>query len=206
MNPRSRRIRRLAGALAAAGLALGLTLGATGTARADVTPPASTWSEIYNPYLTAQGNTLCADDANGSKALNTPVQLYHCHGYAANGAPQRWSFVEKTDAKDVPILWNGHPVYSLYNLGSGSCLEITDPPGSGFPGAPLGTQLQLGLCGQYYALLPVGGPNGPDFQLQSVRLFGGYCVAASNFTDSNNTRLVKEDCSPTDTRQLFRLG
>lgn len=195
---------RLAGALAATGIAIGLTLGATGTARADVTPPASTWAEIYNPYLTAQNNTLCADDANGSTALNTPVQLYHCHGYASNGAPQRWAFVEKLDSNDLPVLYMGRPEYDVYNLGGGGCLK--EPDGGGLGGSPVGSQLQLGACNRPFQLIPVGGQNGPDFQLQAAGLLDAYCAAASNFTDNNNTRLVKEPCQATDTRQLFRLG
>ncbi|HEX5303102.1 MAG TPA: hypothetical protein VFW50_39525 [Streptosporangiaceae bacterium] len=37
----------------------------------------------------ASNFSLCFDDTNGSTASGNPVQLYHCHGYASNGASQR---------------------------------------------------------------------------------------------------------------------
>jgi hypothetical protein len=193
-----RRSIRLAGALAATGLALGLTLGATGTARADVTPPANTWSEIYNPYLNAQGFSLCADDANASSAVGNPVQLYHCHGYASNGAPQRWRFqLAFEDANHVPI---NNGIYIIGNDASpGHCLDAQ----RFVAGAPL----TLGACFifQYWKLVPIGA--GPDFQLQEWASDSApLCVAASNFTGNNNTRLMAEPCSLPDTRQRFRLG
>jgi hypothetical protein len=99
---------RLAGVLAAIALAAGVTLAGTGIARADVLPP-SGWSEIYSPNLHAQGLTLCFDDPAGSTASGTQVQLYHCHGYAANGAPQRWVFIQPEDKAGNPVNAGGHP-------------------------------------------------------------------------------------------------
>ena len=84
--------RKLAGALATLPLAAGLALAGTGTARADVLPPAGTWAEIFNPNIHAHGITLCADDPNGSTAQFQALQLWRCHGYASNGIPQRWTF------------------------------------------------------------------------------------------------------------------
>jgi hypothetical protein len=186
----NRRTKRLAGALAGLGLGLGLTLGATGTARADV-DPGTGWNEIYSPYLTAQGITLCADDTNGSTALNNPAQLYHCHGYASNGAPQRWTFTPAvTDANHVPVKDNGHGIYVIGNAGAGHCL-VDDPKTTGSPLS--------------WVLIPVG--DGPDFQLQAFLTDSApECAAASNFSGNNNTRLVLEPCSSPDIRQLFRLG
>jgi hypothetical protein len=78
---------------AAVALAAGLALAGTGTARADVLPPAGTWAEIFNPNIHAHGITLCADDPNGSTAQFQALQLWRCHGYASNGIPQRWTFL-----------------------------------------------------------------------------------------------------------------
>src|SRR5690242_17367528 len=116
-----RRRTRMAGVLAAMALALGLTLAGAGAARADVIPP-SGWSEIYSPYLHASTFSLCFDDTNGSTASGNPVQLYHCHGYASNGAPQRWVFIQPEDNAGNLIYDQGHPVYEIYNLAAGQCL------------------------------------------------------------------------------------
>jgi hypothetical protein len=202
MRPRT----RLAGALAAIALAAGLTLAGTGTARADVTPPASGWAEIFSPYLNAQGFSLCFDDPNGSTSSGTGQQLYHCHGYASNGAPQRWVFIQPEDNNGNLIYDNGHPIYEIYNLAGGLCLTA--------PNLAAGTQLTLGTCnratatGQIWWELPaVGNPAGPDFEIFPWPLNFTYnrCVAASNLTSNNNTRLVMEPCDGS-TGRVFRLG
>ena len=84
-----KRMTKLSGALGAIAAAAALSLAGTGTARADVQPPAGTWAEIFNPYIHSQGITLCVDDPNNSTADRQPLQLWRCHGYASNGAPQR---------------------------------------------------------------------------------------------------------------------
>ena len=71
---------RLTSALAAIALAAGLTLAGTGTAGA-----ASGWDEIYNPYLHAQGNTLCFNDPVFDGAQDS----YGGVGLAAPGMPMR---------------------------------------------------------------------------------------------------------------------
>ena len=51
------------------------------------------------------------------------MQLYHCHGYASNGAPQRWVFIQPEDTNGNPIYdTNGSPVYEIYNLAADLCL------------------------------------------------------------------------------------
>ena len=64
-------LKKLAAALAAAGLAAGLSLAWPGTARATDIPPVGQWAEIFNPYLHAKGNTLCFDDPSGSTGSMT---------------------------------------------------------------------------------------------------------------------------------------
>src|SRR5690242_16679602 len=105
------RFKKLAGTLAAVALAAGLTMTGTGTARADVVPPASTWAEIFAPEINASGITLCADNS-GSSAQFQNLQLWRCHGYASNGTPQRWQF-------EYANLVLAGPVYRIANVGSG---------------------------------------------------------------------------------------
>ena len=202
-----RRRMRLAGVLTAIALAAGMTLAGTGTARADVTPP-SGWAEIYSPYLHAQGITLCFDDTNGSTSSGTQVQLYHCHGYASNGAPQRWVFIQPEDNNGNLIYdSNGSPVYEIYNLAAGLCLTAQNLL-AGMP-LTLGTCNRATTTGQIWWELPgVGSPTGPGFEIfpWPVNFSYGNCVAASNASGNNHTRLVMEPCDPSNTAGDFRLG
>lgn len=198
-----RPIRLLATALAAAGL----TTSATGTAFADVTPPSGTWAEIYNPYLHAQGNTLCLDDPNGSTSFGQKMQLWRCHGYASNGTMERWDFIPFVNGDYIPIRdpYTGDILYQIYNLAANECLNLAGP-------AP-GQQMALTACdtAEVWDLRSDNAvsQNGLDFQIA----VGGEpvgsdstCVSASNFTDSNGTRLVTEQCSQYDTSQIWNLG
>jgi hypothetical protein len=202
-----RRITRLAGVLAAIAVAAGMTLAGTGVARADVIPPSSGWAEIYSPYLNTQGFSLCFDDTNGSTSSGNQVQLYHCHGYASNGAPQRWVFIQPEDNNGNPIYdTNGSPVYEIYNLAAGLCLTAQNL----LAGMPLtmGTCNRTTTTGQIWWELPgVGSPSGPSFEIfpWPVNYTYGNCVAASNLTSNNNTRLVMEPCNGSSGR-VFRLG
>jgi hypothetical protein len=208
-----RRNRRLAGALAAAGLAISAAMIGTGTASASVVPPSGTWSEIFNPYLHAQGNTLCFDDPNGSTARDQPMQLWRCHGYASNGTPQRWAIIPVLDSvNDLPIRdWTnqsdpGSPLYWVYNLAANECL-------AGSVDLALGQQLTLDPCTYTGTQWELSSDNaisssGTDFQLHLWTTNPGFqnCASASNFTDGNGTRLVIEQCSLYDTSQIWNLG
>src|SRR5581483_3097295 len=130
--------RRLAGVLATVALAAGMTLAGTGTARADIIPPVAQWAEIYSPYLNGQGFSVCFDDPSGSTASGTVLQLFHCHGYASNGAPQRWVFIQPEDSNGNLIYDDGHPIYEIYSSAGGLCLTA--------PNLAVGTQLTLGTC------------------------------------------------------------
>ena len=207
-----RRNRRLAGALAAAGLAISAAMIATaGTARADVIPPpAGTWAEIYNPYLNLQNITLCADDPSGSTAEGQWLQLWRCHGYASNGAPQRWYFfqVYNQDASGnyIQVTENGYPVYEVYNLAAGKCLYRED----GTPGNPVTLRSCDNRYSDYWWEVRPTPLSSTAFELgawpQDDPNYPPQCVSASNFTDRNGTGLVKEMCSPYDTSQLWGLG
>jgi hypothetical protein len=194
---------RLAGVLAAIGLAAGVTLTGTAIARADVLPP-SGWSEIYSPYLHAQGLTLCFDDPNGSTSSGTQVQLYHCHGYAANGAPQRWLFIQPENSDGSLLSDKGHPVYEIYNVAAGECLTA--------PSLTVGAQVVLGTCNRATAkgtmLWMLFGTSGSAFELfpYPPDFLHETCVSASDSSGSNGTRLVMEFCDGSNPARSFSLG
>jgi hypothetical protein len=194
--------KKLAAVLGAAGLAAGLSAAGTGTARATDFPPADGWAEIFNPYLNAQGNTLCFDDTNGSTSDGARAQLYRCHGYASNGAPQRWVFIQPEDIHGNLITEGGNDVYELYNLAAGRCLAVN--------GTSAGQPLILTSCVTsntsvaWWELRPTT-PASHDFQL-ALWLYDDWCIAANDFNDNKPTRLGLAGCSPTDTRQLWNLG
>jgi len=204
-----KRIGKMAGLLAAAiGLAAGLTMAGTEAARADVVPPVGQWVEIFNPYLYAQGNTLCFDDPNGSTSSGTQLQLWRCHGYASNGAPQRWVFIQPEDNNGNLIYWGGLPVYQIYNLAAGKCFTATNL-GAGMPLSLVNcTTNGVTTAGTWWQFLSPNGPASPDFQLYPWPIGEGYntCVAASNYTDGNGTRLVMATCDRYDTGQIWNLG
>jgi hypothetical protein len=194
--------KKLAATLAAAGLAVGLGLAGTGTARATDFPPVGGWAEVFNPYLGTQGNTLCFDDPGGSTSDGTQVQLYHCHGYASDGAPQRWVFIQPEDINGNPIREGGDNVYELYNLAAGRCLAVH--------GTSVGQPLLLTNCVNsdksiaWWVLRPTD-PARRDFQL-ALYLYDDWCIAA-NVSDGNRpAALGLAGCSPADTRQLWNLG
>jgi hypothetical protein len=199
-----KRSRKLAGVLAAIGLAAGFSMAGTGTARADVIPPSGTWAEIFNPYIHPQGFSLCVDNPGGSRDIQK-IQLYHCHGYASNGAPQRWFFTAIGGYnKGTGTVFT---TYRIRNQASILCI--------GFPETfPTGVDLIQEPCSSpdiEWALEPVDpSSSNPDFMLETLEprfsFVGHWCMAASNFTGNSPTRLVAEPCEPTDTRQLWNLG
>jgi hypothetical protein len=198
-----KRVTRLAGAVAAIALAAGMTLAGTGVARADVIPP-SGWSEIYSPNLHGQGLTLCLDDPNSSTASGTPVQLYHCHGYASNGAPQRWRFIQAADSKGDPISYEGEPVYLIYNEAANLCLGGT--------GLTAGDRVDLGTCSLTSAksliLWRLLSTSSSVFELWALDPAWPHtmCALASNASGSNGTSLVMEPCGSSITTGVFSLG
>jgi hypothetical protein len=198
-----RRRTRLAGVLAAIGLAASMAVAGTGTARADVIPPDGHWAEIFNPHLHDRGITLCADDPGGSTSSGTRLQLWRCHGSDSSGAPQRWVFTQVEDINGNLFYDHGSPVYEIYNLGGQWCLNLSNQ--GLLPGRPLILGTCAGTLIMWFEIHATGNQAGPDFQL--VPTFGpDMCVSASNSSDSNGTPLVMEPCDSSDARQLFNLG
>ena len=189
-----KRMGKITGLLATVTLAGGLTLGATGTARADVVPPTTTWAEIYDPYTSAPA---CLDDPGGSTAVNTPLELWHCHGYDSQGAPQRWYFGHAS-----PIINPGDG----YQVGVGSnpmrCLGH-DSGNSQLAG----NRVMLNQCyiGPLWDILSRNAYSGdPVFQLELFHT--GYCLALPDLSGGNAEPLMLEPCGPGNLKAYWMLG
>lgn len=181
-----KKLTALAGALLSAGaLSVSLSVVMPGSAQASVTP-ATTWNEIWAPYINAQSNTMCVDAPGGTTARGAHLQLFHCHGYASDGAPQRWHFVPAGSG-------DGWPVYEIKNVTSGLCITATS------------SGITQDTCGaSIFAFWSVRSENlwstDPNFSLALV--YSGLsdgtqstCLAAANGTDSNQTALVLASCN-----------
>jgi ricin-type beta-trefoil lectin protein len=200
------RFKKLAGTLAAAALAAGLTMAGTGTARADVVPPASTWAEIFAPEINSSGITLCADNF-GSNAQFQNLQLWRCHGYASNGTPQRWQFTA------TGRLF-GTTEYQIANVGSGLCIGLD--PNRVNAGTIAGSNLLQESCSDsslktLWLLVPATDSPDPNNQFMLVNLLGvlggqRYAMEANTFLDQNGNRLIAEPVSPFNSAQWFALG
>jgi hypothetical protein len=200
------RFKKLAGTLAAVALAAGLTMAGTGTAHAAVVPPpTSGWAEIFAPEINANGITLCADNF-GSSAQFQNLQLWRCHGYAANGTPQRWQF-------EFANLVLAGPVYRIANVGSGLCIGLD--PNRVNANTIAGSNLVQESCFNsptLWELIPATDSPDPNNQFILRNAFGGlsagptYAMEANTFLDQNGNRLIAEPESPFNSAQWFALG
>jgi hypothetical protein len=201
-------IRKAIVSVAVAALAAGLSAGLSGTAHAsDPTVPSATWNEIYIPFDNAAGNRLCADVPGGSTSVGAQLQLYQCHGYDSDGAPQRFEF----DGSFSSSL--GGWVGSIVNVGSHLCI---DPPTG--PAPVSGVRLvQVKCLFSSTWLIRVQNANGTDPLIELVLMQGisgiptSLCMAAGNMSDSNHTPLVATTCqpllpTPADLSQVFELA
>jgi hypothetical protein len=167
--------------------------------------PASTWNEIFAPEINANGNIMCADNFR-SNAQFQNLQLWHCHGYASDGAPQRWQFSYQGQFLGGPT-----PMYRIANVGSGLCIGI-DPSRQGFD-TP-GSNLVQESCVEPRTLwLIVPALNSPDPDNQFMLLsefyahFGpSYAMEANTFLDQNGNRLIAEPEDAFNSAQWFALG
>jgi hypothetical protein len=177
-----KRLTAMAGALLSAGaLAVSLSTVLAGSAQASVIPD-TTWNEIWTPDITAQSNTMCVDAPGGTRTPGAHLQLFHCHGYASDGAPQRWQFVP-TGGSD------GWPIYQIRNVTSGLCITATS---SGITQDACGASIF-----SYWSMRSeVQWETDPNFSLALVFSgLDGPCLAASNSSDSNHTALVLASCN-----------
>ena len=206
-----RRMTRIGGVLAAAGLAAGLTMAGTGTAGADVTPPAGpgTWAEIFAPEINSNHITLCVDDPNGSTAQFQSLQLWSCHGYASNGTPQRWQFSYAGQWLGGPL-----PMYKIANVGSGLCIGLD--PNRVNAGTIPGSNLVQESCISNlttWMLKPATQSPDPNNQFMLLNVFDGlsfhhapYAMEANTFLDQNGNRLIAEPQDDWNSAQWYALG
>jgi len=203
-----RRMTRLGSVLAAAGLAAGLTMAGTGTAGADVVPPATTWAEIFAPEINSNGITLCADNF-GSNTQFQNLQLWRCHGYASNGTPQRWQFTFVGN-----FLGTGFPEYQISNVGSGLCIGLD--PNRVNAGTVAGSNLLQESCSNSsfmteWQLVPATDSPDPNNQFMLVNVWGAlghqrYAMEANTFLDQNGNRLIAEPVADANSAQWYALG
>jgi hypothetical protein len=185
-------MRWLAALLFAGGLAVGVGVDMTATAHAsDHTRPGEAWHEISLPF--GGGSAMCADVPGGSTAAGAPLRLTGCHGYASDGAPQRWHFP-------------GGRFQTVSNTNSGLCIGF---PGGGSPAA--GARLVQERCDQVPAwhLVPRGRDStDPLFVLETSGPGGpALCMTAGSLGDDDQTPLVAAPCQGFgNAAGLFELG
>jgi Ricin-type beta-trefoil lectin domain len=187
-------VRKMTGLLFAGALAVGLSTVTAGSAQASVTPDPA-WNEIFAPYLTAKANTLCVDAPGGTTAPGAHLQLFHCHGYGSDGAPQRWQFHF--------VGSDGWPLYEIRNVHSGLCATLTS------------TGITQDTCSSSFVYWELRSENlwsaDPNVELgiwnSSVSGPGSYCITAGNSSDSDHTPLVATQCDApfANGRQVWNL-
>ncbi|HXS61492.1 MAG TPA: RICIN domain-containing protein [Streptosporangiaceae bacterium] len=186
------RLRNVMGSFFAGAMAIGLCLASTTAAEAAPTPDPGTWSEIFPPLFNTAAHK-CLDVPSGSNSIGLHLQLYHCHGYASDGAPQRWNF--------VPV---GSNLYLIYNSASGRCLQDFDPQDIVQDSCQAVDWMEWQITATPYD------PN--MFLLQSY-YWPDWCLSAVNASGNDGTRLT--DVSPCNfsatfssslAEQLFALG
>lgn len=196
--------RRIALLLSAGTLAVGLSAASAGIAHAVTPTPSSNWNELVSSWANS-GNTMCVDDPGHSTIFNTQLQLFHCHGYASNGAPQRW-FFNPTFTED------GTAAYIIY-LANTLSTDGNDPNDvmciHYWNNVRVdGQRMALGNCfpREIDWVMEPGNPGlgNNNFMLRDSE--NNLCLSAANFSDSNGTGLIAATCDPYDPTQDFWLG
>jgi hypothetical protein len=184
-----KRIGKTAGLLAAVALAAGLTVGAAEPAHADVTPPASTWVELHDPYTSAPA---CLDDPGGNSSPGTPLELWHCHGYDSQGTPQRWTF----------------GLQGLINPGDGYQVRVGTNPVSCLSAALYDqTRAVLARCfiGPLWDVRSRNAyPGDPVFQLEQFHT--GNCLALPDLTGGNAEPVILQPCAFNKLQSYWMFG
>ncbi len=162
--------------------AAGTGSGPAGVSPAVIPVPApGTWSEIFPPLI-SPSTPKCLDEPGGSSSWGLQLQIYHCHGYASNGGPQRWLW--QLDAGT-----GGGNVYRLKNANTGLCIGV-------HPGPPVsGTAVEQDDCGtiNFFDWVLTPSSNSPHFQLRMWD-YPNLCMAVSDTSGNNDTPLVLRPC------------
>lgn len=183
------RVPKVARLLLAGALAAGLSM-AWPTAAQAVTIDPYAYQEIYPPFISPT-SPKCLDVPGGTTTQGTALQIFHCHGYASNGAPQLFEF--------IPKAVDGATVYKMVNLASGLCLA----PGTADGGDPptVGTLVKQYSCTsnnvfEWYVDPDPRNPN-YDFKLRSW-YFPNLCISAANNYGDDHTPVVLYACNVYD--------
>jgi len=196
------RMRLVAALLLVAGLAAGLGAGVTGTTHASgPARPGKPWNEIFLPFGHGTGTTVCVD-APGGGAPGARLRLYRCHGYAPDGAAQRWAF----SCAGRSGCAAGRRFYEISNPDSGLCIGF---PGGGAPVS--GARLVRARCDQAPAwqLVPQSTDGtDPRVALETSGAGGpALCMAAADLSHGGMTPLVALPCDGfQDAGQILELG
>jgi hypothetical protein len=184
-------------ALFAALLAGGLAIVVGQTAYADNDPQPGVAYELFVPYFNG-GDDKCLDVPNGTSDIGAVLQVYHCHG----GGPQRWRLVPRSRDGDNNV------IYEIVNQGNRECLNMQN--GSGATGTLVVQDICLTESPGLWTLHKT--PNvGPYFAMSNVQ-FPDHCLATSNSSGNNRTRVEIADCNylnqndPTWIPQVWSLG
>jgi len=143
---------------------------------------------------------MCVDDPSGNPNPGTPLQFFHCHGYASNGGPQRWHLF---CTGGLGCAFGGRD-YQIATADSEQCIG----PQNDVFGSP-GERLVLKSCFQTsgWTLIPQN-VNGTDplFLLEATGS-NNLCMAAGNLSDSNSTPLVLRPCDGfQDAAEILEFG
>ncbi len=185
--------RKAAGSLSAGLLAVGLFIGMSPMAQASVNPIPGVYSELFMPYSWNGSYSECLDVPGETTAI-VGLQIYHCHGYASNGAGQRWE-----------LLWFDSG-YEIINSHSGKCIDY------GGAGAQVVQNPCNGLRSQQWTFIQSVGL--PDYvQLQNVDN-PGFCMGLDwTLAETNQQPVTSGWCQFNDPgneaaydNQLWALG
>lgn len=171
-----RRIFSIARLAAASAMAAGFSIGMAGAAQASVNPVPGGIYEIFAPYFNP-AHPKCLDVPGGSTSDSVQLQVFHCHGFAPDGAPQLFQF------RSV-----GSNLYWVINQSSGKCITV-----NGTPLADLG--VYQATCSaspsREWQIIPSAiDPNG--FKLANSLL--GRCMATLDLSGSDHTHVWAASC------------
>jgi hypothetical protein len=189
---RSVRVHKMAGLLSAVVLAIGLSITVLPeSAQAAVTPTPGAWYEIYAPLFFNGSYNECVDVPGATTSFSN-LQIFHCHGYASNGANQRWVFVYDPN----------HAAYEIMNVHSGLCMVW----------GGTGAKVHHNTCDGFeeFEWRFVFDRNDPTrFQLEDA-LYTDQCLSMENSSGQNQTPLTSGFCNSPDgiyyNKQVWALG
>ena len=147
-------------------LIAGLTMAGMGVApgtasAADAIPVPTGFVEIEALTPAPDGHALCLDNENGSTKVGNFQQVFHCHGTAPNGAPQRWEFMLEPDHNYVIENSDGLCLAPDPNTGV-RAMSLMEQQTCGFSLGQQWTTRDSALGGRATELENVDSVDGPD--------------------------------------------